>query len=135
MKQFAVWELPEGYHIWKTVRLAEERETLKKLAVGQILLYGVLIGLGILHCPLKMAFSMGAGRTIAGLLLMSLGLLVYILAHEWVHGVFIRLFSNQPADFGLKISRGMAYAGSKAYFRKVPYLVIALAPQIGRAHV
>ena len=63
-----------------------------------------------------------------GLAATLIGSFVYILGHEWVHGVFIRIFTGKPATFGWKA--GMAYAGSEAYFGRFAYVVIALAPVV-----
>ena len=54
------------------------------------------------------------------------GLFAYILLHELVHGVFIRLFTGKRARYGFSLA--FAYAYSDCYFAKWPYLTIALAP-------
>ena len=73
---------------------------------------------------------MGAARSAAACCFMAVGILIYLLAHEWVHGVFIRLFTGRSAAFGFELKKGMAYAYSKAFFAKSPYVVIALAPLV-----
>ena len=56
------------------------------------------------------------------------GMVLYIFLHEFVHGIFIKRYSGKKADYGFT---GMyAYAGSKPYFNKKSYLVIALAPVV-----
>jgi len=54
------------------------------------------------------------------------GLFAYILLHELVHGVFIRIFTGKRARYGFSLA--FAYAYSDCYFAKWPYLTIALAP-------
>ncbi|MBE6581110.1 MAG: DUF3267 domain-containing protein [Ruminococcaceae bacterium] len=56
------------------------------------------------------------------------GLFAYIVLHELVHGVFIRIFTGKRARYGFSLA--FAYAYSDCYFTKWPYLVIALAPVI-----
>ena len=56
------------------------------------------------------------------------GMLVYIILHEAVHGVCFWYFSRQKPRFGWKSA--YAYAASDCYYRKGPYLVIALAPVV-----
>jgi hypothetical protein len=60
-------------------------------------------------------------------LLILLGVTVFILLHELVHGVFFWLFSGHRPSFGL--GPGYAYAAMPDwYFPKQPYLVVGLAP-------
>ena len=73
---------------------------------------------------------MGAVRTVAAFCFMAVGILIYFLAHEWVHGVFIRLVTGRSAAFGFELKKGMAHAYSNAFFAKSPYVVIALAPLV-----
>ncbi|MGN1413859.1 MAG: DUF3267 domain-containing protein [Anaerovoracaceae bacterium] len=130
MKEHVFWELPPGYILEREVKLSEDRGALKIMAVLQLVLAAVLFGLGLWHHPIREAFSMGAVRTAAAFCFMVVGILIYFLAHEWVHGVFIRLFSGRSAAFGFELKKGMAYAYSNAFFAKSPYVVIALAPLV-----
>lgn len=57
-----------------------------------------------------------------------IGAAIYAVLHELTHGAAMKCFSREPARFGFT---GLyAYAGSGAYFEKVPYLTIALAPLV-----
>lgn len=56
------------------------------------------------------------------------GMIVYIILHEAVHGVCFWCFSKEKPRFGWKSM--YAYAASDCYYRKGPYLVIALAPVV-----
>ena len=62
------------------------------------------------------------------MLALGAGAFVYILLHELVHGIIIRIVSGKWGYFGFKSI--YAYAGSHAYFAKAPYLIIALAPVV-----
>ena len=126
MKEFAFLQLPKGYSLYRTIALEKDRKALWFMMIGQLVIAGVMIFLGYINCPVTEAFSMEILQIITAFLAMLIGMFVYILGHEWVHGVFIRLFSGSPAKFGFR--RGMAYAGSDAYFCKTAYIVIALAP-------
>ena len=130
MKEHACWELPPGYSLEREVKLPEDRGALKIMAVLQLVLAAVLIGFGLWNHPIREAFSMGAVRTVAAFCFMAVGILIYFLAHEWVHGVFIRLVTGRSAAFGFELKKGMAYAYSNAFFAKSPYVVIALAPLV-----
>ena len=59
---------------------------------------------------------------------LCVGLIAYIVLHELVHGVFIRIFTGKRAKYGFSLA--YAYAYSDFYFTKRPYLVIALAPVV-----
>ena len=128
MKKQVFWQLPEHYYLHRDLRLAEDRHSLKVLLVLQLAAAALTIAAGLLVCPLKSAFEMGAARTIMGLGFMCIGLIVYIVAHEWVHGMAIRFITGRQADFGFDLKKGMAYAGCDAYLGKKAYIIIALAP-------
>lgn len=127
-KIYAFWQLPEDYEVYRHVRLDQDKKALWILTGLQTALAAGMILLGLKLCPISEAFSMEIGRIIMGFAAMAVGVFVYILGHEWVHGVFIRLFSGRPATFGWK--SGMAYAGSEAYFGRFAYTVIALSPLV-----
>ena len=63
-----------------------------------------------------------------GLLMLLAGMFAYIILHEAVHGVCFWAYSKQKPRFGWKSA--YAYAASDCYYRKDPYLVIALAPVV-----
>lgn len=54
------------------------------------------------------------------------GSAAYIVLHEAVHGMLMWLMSRKKPSFGFSLM--YAYAGSRAYFDKSAYLLIALAP-------
>jgi hypothetical protein len=54
------------------------------------------------------------------------GLISYLILHELTHGIFMRSFSGVRPHYGF--NGFYAYAGSEAYFRRCPYIIIALAP-------
>lgn len=60
--------------------------------------------------------------------LLLVGLVVYIVLHELVHGVFMRAFSGVKPTYGFTLL--YAYAGSTAYFSKRHYIIIALSPVV-----
>ncbi len=128
MKKQVFWQLPDNYCLHHDLRLAEDRHSLKVLLVLQTAAVVLVFAAGLLVCPLKSAFEMGTARSIMGFGFMSIGLIVYIVAHEWVHGMAIRFITGRQADFGFDLKKGMAYAGCDAYLGKKPYIIIALAP-------
>ncbi|MBP3293454.1 MAG: DUF3267 domain-containing protein, partial [Clostridia bacterium] len=78
---------------------------------------------GHLIVPLTEAWELLRLRHCAVLVV---GVLLYLVLHELIHGVFMRHYSGQRPFYGFT---GMyAYAGSNCYFGHTAYTVIALAP-------
>ena len=57
---------------------------------------------------------------------MFLGTLLYMILHEMIHGIFMRLFSGVRAH--LKTSGLLTLARSDVFFDRPRYLIIAMAP-------
>lgn len=62
------------------------------------------------------------------LMVFSISILAYLPLHELVHGLFIRRYSGKRAHYGFTWL--YAYAGSKAFFCKQDYFIIALSPVV-----
>lgn len=56
------------------------------------------------------------------------GMVVYLILHEAVHGILMRVFGSSKPFYGF--TGIYAYAGSKDYFFKRSYIVISLAPVV-----
>lgn len=128
MKKQVFWELPKDYRLQLDLRLAEDKSSLIWLTVLQLAAVVILFIAGRMRCSYEAAFSMEGYQIAIGIASMAVGIVVYIVAHEWVHGIAIRFITGQPADFGIELKKGMAYASSPAYFGKMEYSIIALAP-------
>lgn len=122
--------LPAGYAELRQIDLQKDpRLALVVNALGIcIFVFGAFIGQ--LFVPLHTFYSV-SGETVLYFVRLAAtfgGIILYIFLHEFVHGIFIKHYSGQKAEYGYT---GMyAYAGSKAYFNKNNYLVIALAPVV-----
>jgi hypothetical protein len=80
--------------------------------------------------PFSALFDMSAGLGAYALrfAVLLVGMVLYVILHELVHGIFMRAISGVGVRYGFT---GMyAYAGSDAYFGKAAYLLIALAPVV-----
>lgn len=120
-------QLPPGYVAVKTVDLQKD----KKLAL-------LVNGLAVLLL-LLMFFAANHFQPLSAALrfyfqhwwlffVFAAAIVAYIVLHELVHGLFIRIFSGKKARYGFV---GMyAFAGSDSYFDKRSYLIIALAPVV-----
>ena len=124
--------LPEGYAEILSVDLQKD----KRLALW-VNLAGVVImvAMGVAMCffkPLTLLADVSENFPLSFLLrfgVLMLGMLLYVLLHEAVHGVFMKAYGARHLRFGFT---GLyAYAGAPAtYFTKGAYLVIALAPVV-----
>ena len=114
--------LPESYGLIREIDLQKD----KKLAFWLNMAAGAAM-LAMLAPALPMLGSaLWGGVPLLPLLALLLGTFVYPIAHEWVHGIFIRIFCGQKANYGFTGLYAFAGRGD-AYFCKAHYLVIALA--------
>lgn len=116
-------DLPEGYKELEHIDLQKD----KKLAflvngIGVVIMVlAFFIGHAIV--PFTEFYKMDG---ILPMIVMLVGMIAYLFLHELVHGFFMRKYSGEKPFYGFT---GMyAYAGSKCYFNKKSYIVIALAP-------
>lgn len=121
-------QLPEGYT--ECMRLDIQKDKRLALLVNGL---SLMIGLVMLVCTGFRPFAQFYGVRDLSALWVRYGVLIaalvgYIVLHELVHGVFIRVFSGQRAHYGFTGLYG--YAGSDAYFTKKSYLLIAMAPVV-----
>ena len=121
-----IFSLPEGYEPMLSVDLQKNKRLAVLVNALALVIAAVLMVLGIVRRPIEV--EIGDPTLFWRLFALAGGYIVYIVLHELVHGVFIRIFSGKRAKYGFT---GMyAYAGSDAYFAKYPYLIIALAPVV-----
>lgn len=115
--------LPENYKEKMTIDLQTDTKTAGKVNGLALVTAILLIIPGHLLVPL---FSAWNALRLGHCIILIVGMLVYILLHELVHGIAMRLYSGQKPFYGFT---GMyAYAGSPCYFNRTSYTVIALAP-------
>ena len=127
-KNFAYERLPGSYELYERIDLTAEAA--KPTAIFGIFLAAAMIFWGIFSAkhPFSEAFQMEAPRVIFAVFGMLVGMVVYIFVHEGVHGFFIKIFSGRPPFYGRDLKKGMFYAGSRCFFGRFAYVVIALAP-------
>lgn len=119
--------LPEGYREVRRVDLMRNRKEAVLVNLLALAITGVMIVLGFLICPSFAEFEVGL-HTLFGIVLMSVGIVVYMILHEVIHGVFMKAFSGIRPRYGFT---GLyAYAGSDALFCRRQYIVIAFAPVV-----
>lgn len=128
--------LPNDFSIFTEIDLQKN----KKLA---ILVYGICFAIIILStfiglniCPFTNTF--GAKYQSGGeieliplcikLIATAISLILYIVLHELIHGIFFKAFGKVKPKYGFNLL--YAYAGSDAYYNKISYIIIGLAPVV-----
>ncbi len=126
--KWAAEYLPAHYDLYERIDLARDKKAFGAVCAWSIIAMAAMIVYGAVTHSFLASFDMEMWRITFCVVAMAVGLLVYIILHEAVHGIFIRLFTGTAPTFGFDLSKGMAYAGSTWLFRKWPYIIIALAP-------
>lgn len=115
-----IHELPEGFSLIREIDMQKDKKLAVLLNVLALLIGAVVLIIGVLIVPLSITINLQF------LILLLLAMVVYMVGHEFVHGIFFKKFSGKKAHFGFT---GLyAYAGSDAYFTKKQYIIIGLAP-------
>lgn len=127
---FACQCLPENYDLYERIDLAKDKKAFNAVMIWSVVAMVVMIVAGLVDHSFAAAFDMPLEKVLFCVAAMAVGLLAYIVLHEAVHGVFIWLFTGSMPSFGFDLKHGMAYAGSTWFFKKWPYIVIALAPVV-----
>lgn len=123
------WQLPPGYEEIDGWDLLRNRKQFLAVNGLSLLIVVIMVIWGLFLHPVHFSFADGAWlRFFCKVAVFLIAAVVYMALHEGVHGILIRLFSGRPARYG--VGFGYAYAASDAYFDRVRYLIIALAPVI-----
>lgn len=126
----AVNSLPENYRQIYEVNL-QKTPKMAFLLNGAALLIGVVLAVPVhFMVPVTTLLDMSRGfmpyliRLLAIIVLM----VVYIVLHELVHGIAMKMCGTKKVKYGFT---GLyAYAGSEDYYGKGSYIFIALAPVV-----
>jgi len=117
-----VFDLPDGYREIKTVDFQKDKRLMAFVNAGAIAIVAAMFIVGHIIAPISLSINL------LRVLVAAIAIIAYIVAHELVHGVFIKIYSGKKAWYGFE---GVyAYAGSDAYFSKRQYVVIALSPVV-----
>jgi len=119
--------LPNGYREVRRVDLMRNRKEAMLVNLLALVITGVVAVVGFLLCPPFTEVVIGI-HTIIDMGLLLAGVVLYMVLHELIHGVFMKAYSGKKPHYGFT---GMyAYAGSDAYFKRTQYLIIAFAPVV-----
>ena len=123
----AVNALPEGYKELYSVDLQKNKKT--ALIVN---LLAVVIGAAMafpmhLVVPITTFFE-GEEDLIIRMLVLFASIILYMILHELVHGISMKLCGTRKVKYGF--TGAYAFAGSEDYYPKKEYIFIALAPVV-----
>ncbi len=122
--------LPKGYEPLLHVDLQKNKK-LAWLVNGLAILCGVAMAVSAhFVVPIGTLFDMseGWGLYLLRFGVLLIGMVVYMILHEGVHGIAMKLCGTKRVHYGFT---GLyAFAGSEDYYGKGAYLFIALAPVV-----
>ncbi|MGI6264754.1 MAG: DUF3267 domain-containing protein [Acutalibacteraceae bacterium] len=128
MKSFPA--LPEGYRDVLTVNLQKNKKLAWGVNLAALVIAAIMVALMSLYIPVTQLFDMsrGLGAYVLRFAVLLVAVLVYLVAHEGVHALVMKLSGTKNVRFGFT---GLyAYAGSDDYYDKRTYVLIAMAPVI-----
>lgn len=120
--------LPDGYKEIFTVNLQNNKKTALLINVFAIIISIAMIIPMHFYIPITSLFDMSQGikSYIIRFIMLMIGMIVYMVLHEAVHGFAMKFFGTKNVKYGFT---GLyAYAGSNDYYDKKSYIIIALAP-------
>lgn len=128
MKAFQT--LPEGYRRIFRVDLQKNRKQAYLVNGAAIAITLAMFIIGRALVPFSMFFDISGGLRPFFVRVLALigGAAAYVLLHELIHAVLMKLCGTEKVKLGF--SGGYFYAGSQDYYPKLPYFCIALAPVI-----
>lgn len=118
-------ELPIGYSKSFEVDLQKNKKLAVIINLIAFVIAVIMIATANIFVPINLKYNTG---TLVGMLVMLFGMVLYIILHEIVHGIFMKKYSGIKPSYGFTFL--YAYAGSTAYFNKKNYITIALAPVV-----
>ena len=122
--------LPRGYKEIFSVNLQKNKKMAISLNIVATVVAVIMIIPMCFVVPISALFSMeeGIGRYILRFAVLIAGSVLYLVLHEAVHGIAMKICGTKKIKYGFK---GMfAYAGSSDYYDKKSYIFIALAPVV-----
>ena len=126
----AIQSLPENYEQIYTIDLQKDKKKALLINALSLLIAAVLIIPVAFIKPFDALFDMSRGQDAYFLrfAVMLAACIVYLVLHELVHGIAMKLCGTKKVRYG---ATGLyAYAGSDDYYGKKAYVFIALAPVV-----
>lgn len=126
----AISSLSQDYKEICSVDLQKNKKTAVFVNLLALIIAAILVVPMAFFVPLDTLFSFekGMGVYFAKFGILLVGIIVYMVLHELVHGIAMKICGTKKIKYGFT---GMyAFAGSEDYYNKKAYLFIALAPVV-----
>ena len=122
--------LPDGYNQIFSVNLQKDKSKVILINVAAVLITLVMAIPMHFHISFFTIFDMsnGFGAYALRFLVLLAGIFAYIVLHELVHGVSMKICGTDEVKYGF--TGIYAFAGSDDYYDKKSYIFIALAPVV-----
>ena len=120
-------ELPQGYREILHIDLQKDKKLMLIVNILGLVVMVVMFAIAVCFVPVTTFFDYGnTMQMMLKLAVLCIGFVVYLVAHEAVHGIMMRYYCDAKVRFGFT---GMyAFAASGAYYCRKHYIVVALAP-------
>ncbi len=121
-------QLPENYIEAFSIDLQKDKRLMLRVNIIAIVIAAVLIVPMLFLVPIGALFDMeqGFGAYALRFAVLIVGMILYLVLHELVHGAAMKLCGTKKVKYGF--TGAYAYAGSEDYYTKRAYIFIALAP-------
>ena len=130
MKLTSYSTLPEGYSEIYSLDLKRDKKLSLFINIFALIIAFVMAVPAHFYIPIWSIFSMdeGIGMYILRFAVLMASSILYIILHEAVHGIAMKMCGTKKISYGFT---GLyAFAGSKDYYDKRSYIFIALAPVV-----
>lgn len=124
----SIAQLPDGYAECMKLNLQKNKRLALIVNLISVAIAAVMMVIGFFICPVSLMFDMSNGFTeyLIRNIAIIVGIILYMVLHELVHGICMKAFGAEKVKYGFT---GLyAYAGSDCYFSKKAFIIIALAP-------
>lgn len=122
--------LPEGYKEIYSIDLKKNKAKAFLVNGLAVLIAAIMAVLGSFHISILSLYDMSDGMAIYIIRLVSVLVLlvIYMVLHELVHGIAMKMCGTKKVKYGF--TGVYAFAGSDDYYDKKSYIFIALAPVV-----
>ncbi|MBO4432754.1 MAG: DUF3267 domain-containing protein [Clostridia bacterium] len=124
----AIEKLPEGYKEYYSINLQKDKKTailVNALALGIAVIMAIVMSFNVSIFTI-FDIENGFKDYIIRLVVFVLSIIAYLILHEAVHGIAMKICGTKKVKYGFT---GLyAFAGSDDYYTKGAYIFIALAP-------
>lgn len=124
----ALKQLPAGYKEILSINLQKDKKLAVIITLGAFVIMLAMAVPMHFFVPISLLFDMseGLGAYAFRFVAIVVGLVIYMVLHEAVHGITMKMCGTKRVKYGFT---GLyAYAGSDDYYDKKSYMIIAIAP-------